>query len=218
MILTKELSCCRNLCVPDACSLLFSAQVELEGKKIFDWLLDRYQIYVCPEVKYECFQNIQKSRVEIDNPQKFKREVSRNQVRSNIDYSDCLRYLEKYCDENEMSRFSKLGDGEKNSVALSLYLNTKFGKSIILLIDDYEAIKAIAPILEEQKFAIQKSVPDFIIHLFKTNIHLSENRVNGALQSYYNIMKRAVLHKTSKDRMRFNCRSFWVRECGQKCI
>ena len=217
LILTFETSCCRSVCVPDACSLLFSAQVELKGKEIFEWLFDRYEVYICPEVKYECFRNIQKGRVEMSNPGKFRREVSRKEVQSRIDYGECLEYLEKYCDEKGMSEFLKLGDGEKNSVALSLYLNTQLKKPILFLVDDYDALKIIAPILNEQKFAIQKSVPDFIINLFRTDLTLNENQVKGALQSYYNIMRSAALHKTFKNRMKLNCRSFWVQKCGVRC-
>ena len=215
-MLTTEPSCCKNLYVPDTSALLFSAQVELKGKNIFEWLLDRHNVYICSEVKYECFDIIQKDRVDLYNPQKVKRYISKNEM-PNRDYSDCLGYLKKYCVENELRKFLKLGSGEKNSVALSLYLSIKYDKPIILLIDDYGAEKTIASLLEERKFAIVKAVPDLIINLFQTNYDLNENQVRGALQSYYNIRRYAVVNDVFKKRMKFNCRSFWFEECGLKC-
>jgi len=129
-----------------------------------------------------------------------------------------LSYLEKYCDKKGFSTFSKLGLGEKNSVALSLYLSINQRKPIILLTDDYEAEKTITPILQEQKFAIIKAVPDFIIHLFQTNYGLTENQIRGVLQSYYSVRPKPVVVKNIFDkRMKFSCRSFWIKECGLKC-
>ena len=210
-------SCRKTLCVADACSLLFSAQIELKGKNILEWLLDRNHIYIHPEVKYECFDKIQKGRVDLSDPQQFKRHISKNEFR-NIDISDCLTYLEKYCDENGFSDFSKLGLGEKNSAALSLYLSINQKKPTILLTDDYEAEKTITPILQEQKFAIIKAVPDFIIYLFQTNYDLTENQIIGVLQSYYSIRRKPVVVRHLFDkRMKFNCRSYWIKECGLKC-
>jgi len=134
------------------------------------------------------------------------------------DYSECLKYLEEYCREKELSKFSKLGDGERESLALSLHLNVSLRQPVIFLTDDFEAMDVFAKILEDQKFAIQKSVPDIIIDLFQTNLNLHENETRGALSSYYNIMQKAIKHRIFKDRMKFNCRSFWSQYCASRCI
>ncbi len=207
----------KTLCVADACSLLFSAQIELKGRNILEWLLDRNHVYIHPEVKYECFDKIQNGRVELSNPHHFKRDISRNEFRD-TDIDHCLSYLEKYCDKNGFSNFSELGDGEKNSVALSLYLSINQRKPIILLTDDLEAEKTITPILQEQKFAIIRAVPDFIIHLFQTNYGLTENDILAVLQSYYCVRpKPVVVRNTFDKRLKFSCRSFWIKECGLRC-
>ena len=205
-----------KMLVPDACSLLFSAQVELNGKKLFEWLLGRYEVYVCSTVKYECFDLIQKNHVTIEDPNTFKRELSKKEVR-NIDYTQCLEYLQDYCVENKLSDFSKLGDGEKNAMALGLHLSVKIDKPIIILTDDFEAEKTIVGILNEQKFAIPKSIPDIIIDLFKTDISIKENVARGALNDYFNLMKKAIEYERFKKRMKYNCRSFWEEKCGSKC-
>jgi hypothetical protein len=206
----------KEILVPDACSLLFSAQVELRGRRIFEWLLDHYEVKVCSVVKYECFNLIQKNRVTIDDPNTFKRELSKKEVRD-IDCIQCLEYLKRYCVVNNIPEFPKIGDGEKNAIALSLYLNTKCGKTITFLTDDFDAIKTIAEILNEQKFAIHKSVPDIIIDLFKTDLTINENVARGALQTYYNLMKKAIVHERFEKRMKYNCRSFWEENCGLNC-
>ena len=141
-------------------------------------------------MKQECFETIQKKGVELDAPFAFKNKVSGKLV-WNKDYSECLKYLEEYCNQKELSKFSKLGDGERQSLALSLHLNVSLRQPVIFLTDDFEAMDVFAKILQDQKFAIQKSIPDIIISLFQTNLNLQENKVNGALSSYYNIMEKA---------------------------
>jgi hypothetical protein len=207
----------QSICVPDACSLLFSEQVELEGKAIFDWLLEQYQVYICPIVKQECFEVIQKQRVELDAPYAFKHKVSAKLV-WNKDYAECLKYLDRYCTEKELHKFSELGEGERESLALSLHLSLNLRQPVVFLTDDFEAMDVFAKILVDQKFAIQKSVPDIIINLFQTNLSLQENKINGALSSYYNIMRKAIMHPIFRDRMKFNCRSRWSRFCASRCI
>jgi hypothetical protein len=134
------------------------------------------------------------------------------------DYTECLKYLESYCSEKKLNKFSELGDGERESLALSLHLNVSLRQPVIFLTDDFEAIDVFAKILADQKFAIQKSVPDIIINLFQTNLNLHENKINGALSSYYNIMQKAIMHQIFKDRMKFNCRSYWSQFCASRCI
>jgi len=205
------------LCVADACSLLFSAQIELLGKNLLEWLLELNHVHICQEVKYECFDKIQKREVKLYNPQQFKRQISKN-VLDNIDFSDCLNYLKTYCDQNGFPNFLDLGDGEKDSLALSLFLSINKKKPIIFLTDDYEAEETITPILLEQKFAIIKAVPDFMINLFQTNYGLTENQIRGVLQTYYSIRPNPLaIKKIFNRRMKFNCRSYWLEECGLKC-
>ena len=211
--------CCRNICVPDASSLLFSAQIELEGRTIFEWILDEFEVYINTQVKYECFQNLQKRKVVLPYfGNKFKREISKREKKTrDFEYEKCLTYLERYCNENQASNFLKLGPGEKHCVALSLFINAKYDKPVTFLTDDFESIKIISPILNEYKFAIQKSIPDFLINLLKTNRVSNDNHIRGALQTYYNIMKKAVVHNKFKKRMRFNCHSYWIKNCGLRC-
>jgi hypothetical protein len=210
---------CKSICIPDACSLLFAAQVEINGKNIFEWLLERYDVRICPEVKYECAATIRRGGVELYNSQKFNNQVAKKLV-NNIDYSRCLEYLDSYCEQQkDTSGFLSLGDGERNSLALGLFLNAREAKPVIILTDDFGAIKIFDRIVAEQKFAIQMSIPDVIISLFKTDTSLAQNVIQGALQSYYHIRKNeALLHEVFRKRMHFACRDFWLQTCGANCI
>lgn len=207
----------KALCVADACSLLFAAQIELEGKTILDWLLDRNNLYVHPEVKLECFTQLQTERVSLLDPDYFKRQIKSMEF-NNQDVTDCLNYLDNYCKEKSISNFSKLGVGERYCTALSLYLSVNQRKPVILLTDDYEAEQTIEEITQKLKFAITKAIPDIIIHLFQTTSDLSENQIYGVLQDYYSIRPRPILVKSIyDDRMKFNCRNYWLMNCGFKC-
>jgi len=207
---------CKAVLVPDACSLLFSAQVELKGKTVFERLLEQYIVHVCTTVKYECFEQIQKGRVTLDDPSEFKREISRKEYREN-GIMPCLDYLDEYCKENGLPTFSKLGDGERIALALSLYLSASLRMPIVFLCDDFGATGPIERILAEQKFAIQKSVPDVIMDIFRTDQSVAENQANGALNTYYNVMTRAAVHSRFKNRMKYNCRNYWEEKCAVMC-
>lgn len=207
----------KNICVPDASSLLFSGQVELKGKEISEWLLERYDVYITPEVKYECFQTIQKEKVKLINTQKFKNHVSQRTV-PDVEIGHCLEYLSDYCCKNKVSEFQKQHPGEMESLALSLYLNGKFAKPITLLIDDFPAVAAFAKIIDDQKFAIQMSVPDIIISIFKTEADIDEMETAASLQTYYSIMKFAMRHKTFKMRFNNSCRNIFFQKCAAQCI
>lgn len=207
----------KNICVPDACSLLFSGQVDLKGKEVSEWLLERYDVYIAPEVKYECFQTIQKEKVKLINTQKFKNHVSQKTV-SDVEITHCLEYLSVYCVKNQVSEFQKQHPGEMESLALSLYLNGKFAKPITLLIDDFPTVEAFAKIIDDQKFAIQMSVPDIIISIFKTKADIDEMDATASLQTYYSIMKSAMHHKIFKTRFNNSCRNICFRKCAAQCI
>jgi hypothetical protein len=208
---------CKNICVPDASSLIFSGQVELKGKEVLEWLLEHYTVYISPEVKVECFNRIQKDRPELINLQKFKNHVSQR-VALNVNYKHCLEYLIEHCCKNQMLDFPKQHPGEMHSLALSLYLNAKLKKPIVLLIDDFPAIQAFAKTINDQKFAIQMSVPDIIINFFKTEPDLDENETAASLQTYYNIMTKAVHYKTFKMRFEQSCRHILFQKCSIKCL
>jgi hypothetical protein len=136
-----------------------------------------------------------------------------------FDYEECLRYLDYYCNQEEISGFSALGDGEKYSIALSLYLNARFARPIILLTDDFGAINILGKIISEQKFAIQMSVPDVIISLLKTDTDFDENLITGALQTYYNIRRgQAMINEIFRKRMRTACCNAWPEKCRLNCI
>ena len=207
----------KNICVPDASSLLFAGQIELKGKEIFEWMLERYNFYISSEVKDECFDKIQKKRVELINTQKFKNHVSQNVV-SDIDYENCWKYLVEKCCKNQESEFPKQHPGEMSSLALSLYLNAKFARPIVLLIDDVPAMKAFAKIIDDQKFAIQMSIPDIIISFFKSEPDLNENDTAASLQTYYNIMTGAMRYMIFKTRFEQSCRNIWFQQCSAQCI
>jgi len=104
------------------------------------------------------------------------------------------------------------------SLALSLYLNAKFAKPIVLLIDYFPAIEAFAKIIDDQKFAIQMSLPDVIIGFFKTEPDLNEKEPAASLQTYYNVMTGAIRHKTFKTRFEQSCRNTWFQKCSAQCI
>ena len=207
----------KNICVPDASSLLFSGQVELKGKEISEWLLERYEVWITPQVKYECFQTIQTEKVELISTQKFKNHVSQRTV-SDVEIGHCLEYLSDYCCKNQLSEFQKQHKGEMESLALSLYLFGKFAKPITLLIDDFPALKAFTTIINDQKFAIQMSVPDIVISIFKTEADVDENDTNASLQTCYNIMKHAMRHQTFRMRFNNSCRNICFKKCAAQCI
>lgn len=207
----------KNICVPDASSLLFSGQVELKGKEISEWLLERYDVYITPKVKHECFQTIQTEKVKLISTQKFKNHVSQRTV-SDVEIGHCLEYLSDYCCKNQVSEFQKQHPGEMESLALSLYLNGKFAKPNTLLIDDFPAVEAFAKIINDQKFAIQMSVPDIIISIFKTEADIDEMDTAASLQTYYSIMKSAMRHKTFKMRFKNSCRNICFQKCAAQCI
>jgi hypothetical protein len=205
----------KNICVADACSLLFSAQIRLKGQSVFDWLLNKYDVYICSTVKYECLDKIQRNRVVIPDTVSFKRDLAMRT--STLDCVECLRYLEAFCEEMGISKFLSLDEGEKHSIALALLLSVTLKKPVSILTDDFEAVEVFNEILNEQKFGIVQSLPDFIINVFKLNPAVDENITNGALQSYYNIMTKAILSITFKKRMRLSCRSLWFDKCGMRC-
>jgi len=207
----------RNICVPDTCSLLFSGQIELHGKEVFEWLLERYDIYIGPQVKEECFRIIDREKVDLINAQKFKNHVSQRTI-SEIDHGHCLEYLTDYCDKNDVSEFSKQHPGEMECLALSLYLNARLSKPIVLLTDDFPAMKAFTKIIEDQKFAIQMCVPDIIISIFKTESDIDENKTRASLLTYYSIMKQAMRKEIYKRRFRESCRNVWFQKCAALCI
>jgi hypothetical protein len=117
-----------------------------------------------------------------------------------------------------MSDFPKQHLGEMHSLALSLHLNAKLKKPIVLLIDDFPAIQAFAKTIDDQKFAIQMSVPDVIINFFKTEPALDENETAASLQTYFNIMTKAIHYKTFKMRVEQSCRNILFKKCGVKCL
>lgn len=207
----------RNICVPDACSLLFSGQIKLGCKEVFEWLLERYDIYIGPQVKEECFRTIDKEKVELINAQKFKNHVSQRTI-SEIDHRRCLDYLTDYCDKNDVSEFSKQHLGEMECLALSLYLNARLLKPVVLLTDDFPAIKAFTKIIDDQKFAIQMCVPDIIISIFKTELDINENETTASLLTYYSIMKQAMRNKIFKRRFNESCRNVWFQKCAALCV
>lgn len=208
---------CKNICVPDASSLIFSGQVELKGKEVLEWLLERYTIYISPEVKFECFNTIRDDRPELINLQKFKNHVSQRVVLG-VNYKHCLEYLTKYCCKDQMLEFPKQHPGEIHSLALSLYLNAKLKKPIVLLIDDFPAIEAFAKTIDDQKFAIQMSLPDIIINFFKTEPDLDENETAASLQTYFSIMTKAVHYRTFKMRFEQSCRNLLSEKCNVRCL
>lgn len=207
----------KNICVPDACSLLFSGQVDLKGKEISEWLLERYDVYIAPEVKYECFQTIQREKVKLINTQKFKNHVSQKTV-SDVEITHCLEYLSDHCVKNQVSEFQKQHPGEMESLALSLYLNGKFAKPITLLIDDFPTVEAFTKIIDDQKFAIQMSVPDIIISIFKTKADVDDMDATASLQTYFSIMKSAMRYRIFKARFNNSCRNICFRKCAAQCI
>ncbi len=153
----------------------------------------------------------------LPDPSGFKARISSNEF-SNTDTTDCLMYLEEYCDKRGFSGFSDLQLGEKSSAALSLYLSINQKRPPILLTDDHKAEATITLILQEQKFGIVKTVPDFIIHLYKTNYDLTRNQIRGALQTYYNIKpKPDVARRIFDKRMSLTCRDYWISVCGLRC-
>lgn len=197
--------------------MLFSGQIELKGKEISEWLLERYDVYVAPEVKYECFQTIQRENVELISTQKFKNHVSQRTV-SDVEIKHCLEYISDYCVKNQVSEFQKQHPGEMESLALSLYLNGKFAKPVTLLIDDFPAVEAFAKIIDDQKFAIQMSIPDIIISIFKTKADIDDMDATASLQTYYSIMKSAMRHKIFKKRFNESCRNVWFQKCAALCV
>jgi hypothetical protein len=207
----------KNICVPDACSLIFSGQIELGGKEIFEWLLERYDIYIGPQVKEECFRTINREKTELINAQKFNNHVTQRTI-SEIDHGRCLEYLIDFCDKNDVSEFSKQHPGEMECLALSLYLNARLAKPIILLTDDFPAIKAFAKLIEDQKFAIQMCVPDIIISIFKTELDINENETRASLLTYYNIMKQAMRKEIYKRRFKESCKNVWYEKCAALCV
>jgi len=63
-----------------------------------------------------------------------------------------------------------------------------------------------------------KAIPDFIAHLFQSDYGLTENQINGVLQSYYSVRPKPVVVRDVFDkRMKFVCRSLWIEKCGLKC-
>jgi hypothetical protein len=189
----------------------------LKGKKVFEWLLDQYHVYICSKVKYECFATIQSNRDDYEDPDNLKSGISK--LLWNADFEECLKYLDCYCAEKRLSKFLKIHDGERQSFALALHLSLKLRKPVILLTDDFDALEAYVEILGEQKFGIAKSLPDFIINVFQMTENLDENVTRGALQSYYHLIRRVDLCKKFFDeRMKLSCRTFWLDNCYAKCF
>lgn len=207
----------RNICVPDTCSLLFSGQIKLHHKEVLEWLLERYEVYIGPEVKEECFRQIDTKKAEVVNPQKFKNYILQRVIQE-TEYRRCLQYFTDYCEKNDVSAFSKQHPGEMECLALSLYLNMRLSKPIVLLTDDFPAIKAFSGIIEDQKFAIQMCIPDVIINIFKTELNVDENETRASLLDYYHIMKQAVREEMFKRRFEKSCRNVWSQKCASVCV
>jgi len=87
-----------------------------------------------------------------------------------------------------------------------------------LLIDDFPAVKAFAKIIDDQKFAIQMSIPDIIINFFKTEADIDDMDATASLQTYYSIMKSAMRHKIFKARFNNSCRNVYFDKCAAQCI
>lgn len=207
----------RNVCVPDACSLLFAGQVELKSKEVLEWLLERYDIYIPPTVKIECFNAIQRDSIELINEQKFKNHISQRTLSDRM-FGHCVDYLTDYCNKFGVSEFSEQHPGEMECLALCVYLNAQLGKPITFLTDDFAAIDSFAQFINDQKFAIQMCVPDIIINIFKTDLSVDENETSASLQTYYNIMKQAMQHKIFKARFNQSCRTVWFQKCASMCV
>jgi len=208
---------CKSICVLDTCSLLYSAQIQLKNKELFEWLLNRYQVYICSEVKYECFDKIQKGRVEVEDPERLKCEISRLMYNANV--QECLNYLDHYCSRKNFLKFFSVQEGERRSFALALFLSLNLREPVVVLTDDFGALDAFNEILAEQKFAVAEMLPDFMINLFQTTENIEERIIHNALRSYYSIATRPDLRRTIFDeRIELICRSLWTTNCGARCF
>jgi hypothetical protein len=189
----------------------------MNGKKVFDWLLDKYQIYISPKVRIECLSQIQKVEEDFEDPAYLKSELLK--MVNNADFRECLDYLDLYCTKKKLLKFQKVHPGERHNFALAFHLSMRLRKPVILLTDDFDALKAYDELLGELKFGIAKSLPDFIINTYQTTEELEENITTGALQDYYNLMKRVDLRKKIyDDRMKWSCRMYWLDNCFAKCF
>lgn len=216
MKLSKSFEC-KSVCVIDTCSLLYAAQIQLKNHKIFDWILDRYQVYICPKVKTECINNIQKGHVVLDDPENFKRIVTEHLFK--YDFQECLTYLDEYCSKKEIFKFQKVQEGERQSLALALFLSINLREPVILLTDDLDALEVFNTILGQQKFGIAKALPDFIVTLFQSTESLEDYVAGRAFQNYYSIATRADLRKSMfGDRMKLSCRILWFQNCNLRCL
>ena len=207
----------KSICVVDTCSLLYAAQIQLKNVKVFDWLLEKYKVFVCPTVKFECLDNIQRNRVQLEDPARVKSEIS------NLNFEDdcpqCLEYIDEFCNRKGLTKFFKVDDGERHTFALAMYLSINLKEPLVLMTEDLAALEAFNEILTEQKFGVAKSLPDFIINLFQSTESIDENGTRRAIQSYYNIATKAPLRKRIFDpRMELNCRSFWIENCANSCF
>lgn len=207
----------KGICVPDACSLLFSGQIKLHNKEVLEWLIEKYDVYIGPEVKAECFRKIKTGEVKVINTQKFKNHILQRLI-DETEYKHCLEYFADYCEKNDVSEFSKQGPGEKECLALSLYVNTRLSKPVVLLTDDFPAMKAFEVIIEEQKFAVQMCVPDVIINIFKTELNVEDNETRASLLDYYSIMQQAYRQEMFKKRFEKSCRNVWSSKCASLCV